>query len=143
MINFQRWWKIMENGESFKINHNSNLPYIPDHPFRILIIDGSGSGKSNVYLLNLLKYQWSDIDKNLFICQRSIHIKVSITYQWKGKNRNEKLQKSESIYRLFTNHKWWRYWLIDYIYEPCQNITQQGQKKDVNSFWWHDNRYGI
>ena len=53
----------MENGESFKINHNSNLPYIPDHPFRILIIDGSGSGKSNVYLLNLLKYQWSDIDK--------------------------------------------------------------------------------
>ena len=27
--------------ESVKINHNTNWPYIPDHPYRILIIDGS------------------------------------------------------------------------------------------------------
>ena len=38
--------------QSVKINHNLNWPYIPDHPYRILIIGGSGLGKTNV-LLNL------------------------------------------------------------------------------------------
>ena len=40
--------------QSVKISHNPNFPYIPDHPDRILIIGGSGSGKTNV-LLNLIK----------------------------------------------------------------------------------------
>ena len=48
--------------ESVKVNHNPNWPYIPDHPFRVLIIGGSGSGKTNV-LLNLIKDQQPDIDK--------------------------------------------------------------------------------
>ena len=39
--------------QSFKIHHNSNWPYIPDHPYRILIIGGLESGKINV-LLNLI-----------------------------------------------------------------------------------------
>ena len=43
-----------------KLN-NKNWPYIPDHPYRILIIGGSGSGKTNV-LLNLIENQ-PDIDK--------------------------------------------------------------------------------
>ena len=43
------------------IEHNSKWPYIPDHPYRILIIGGSGSGKTNV-LLNLINNQ-PDIDK--------------------------------------------------------------------------------
>ena len=41
--------------------HNKKWPYIPDHPYRILIIGGSGSGKTNA-LLNLIKEQ-DDIDK--------------------------------------------------------------------------------
>ena len=36
-----------------KIAHNSNWPYIPDHPYRILIVGGSGSEKTNA-LLNLI-----------------------------------------------------------------------------------------
>ena len=36
--------------------HNEKWPYIPDHPYRILIIGGSGSGKTNT-LLNLIKEQ--------------------------------------------------------------------------------------
>ena len=28
-------------------SHNSNWPYIPDHPYIILIIGDSGSGKTN------------------------------------------------------------------------------------------------
>ena len=40
---------------------NENSPYIPDHTHRILIIGGSGSGKTNA-LLNLINEQ-RDIDK--------------------------------------------------------------------------------
>ena len=29
--------------QSVEINHNPNLSYIPDHPYIMLIIDGSGS----------------------------------------------------------------------------------------------------
>ena len=34
-------------------NHNEKCPYIPDHTYRILIIGGSGSGKTNI-LLNVI-----------------------------------------------------------------------------------------
>ena len=40
-------------------DHNKKLPYIPDHSYRILIIEGSGSGKTNA-LINLIKEQDSD-----------------------------------------------------------------------------------
>ena len=55
MINFDDY--INEN----KTIQNKNWPYIPDHPYRILIIGGSGSGKTNL-LLNLIEKQ-PDIDK--------------------------------------------------------------------------------
>ena len=55
MINFDDYTR--EN----KIEHNLNWPYIPDHPYRILIVGGSGSGKTNT-LLNLINNQ-PDIDK--------------------------------------------------------------------------------
>ena len=42
-----------------RINQNSNWSYIPDHPCRILIIGGSGSGKTNK-LLNLINNQLID-----------------------------------------------------------------------------------
>ena len=41
--------------------HNEKWPYIPDHPYRSLIIGGSGSWKTNT-LLNLINKQ-SDINK--------------------------------------------------------------------------------
>ena len=54
---------MMKNyDQSVEINHNPNWPYIPDHSYKILIVRGSGSGKTNV-LLNLVKHQRSDIDK--------------------------------------------------------------------------------
>ena len=55
MINFDDYTN--EN----TIEHNSKWPHIPDHPYRILIMGGSGSGKANA-LLNLINNQ-PDIDK--------------------------------------------------------------------------------
>ena len=39
-----------------KTEHHKNWSYIPDHPYKILIIGGSGAGKTNV-LLNLIENQ--------------------------------------------------------------------------------------
>ena len=50
MISFDDY--INEN----TIEHNKNCPYIPDHPYRILIVGGWGSGKTNL-LLNLMENQ--------------------------------------------------------------------------------------
>ena len=50
MINFDDY--VNEN----KIKHNLKWPYISDRPYRILIIWGSGSGKTNA-LLNLINNQ--------------------------------------------------------------------------------------
>ena len=47
MINFDGY--VNEN----KTKHKSKWPNIPDHPYRILTIVGSGSGKTNA-LLNLI-----------------------------------------------------------------------------------------
>ena len=55
MINFDNY--ANEN----KTKHNKHWPYIPDHLYRILIIGGSGSRKTNL-LLNLIENQ-PDIDK--------------------------------------------------------------------------------
>ena len=44
-----------------KAKHNLKWPYIPDHPYIVLIIGGSGSGKPNA-LLNSINNQ-PDIDK--------------------------------------------------------------------------------
>ena len=55
MINFDNY--VNEN----KTKHNKNWPYIPDHPYRVLIIGGSGSVKTNL-LLDLIE-NLPDIDK--------------------------------------------------------------------------------
>ena len=39
--------------------HDLNQPQLPGHPYRILIIGGSGSGKTNA-LVNLIKKQDND-----------------------------------------------------------------------------------
>ena len=55
MINFDEYTN--EN----KKEHNLNWPYIPDHPYKILMIRDSGRGKTNA-LLNLINNQ-QDIDQ--------------------------------------------------------------------------------
>ena len=49
--------------QSVKINHNPNWSYVPDHPYRIQVIGGSGSEKLMCYCY-------------LFIRQRFISIKT-------------------------------------------------------------------
>ena len=64
MINFDDYTN--EN----KTEHNSNWPYIPDHPYRILIVGGSGSGKTNA-LLNLTSL-WEQMDPQTKMTQAKL-----------------------------------------------------------------------
>ena len=68
MINFD------EYTNKNKKEHYLNWPYIPDRPYRILIIGGSGTGKTNA-LLNLIK-----ISKTLikYICMQKTLMKINI-----------------------------------------------------------------
>ena len=81
MINFDDY----TNGNI--VEHNSKWPYIPNHPYRILIIGGSGSGKINA-LLNLISNQ-PDIDK--------IYLYAKDPYKTKYQyliNKREKVRKN-------------------------------------------------
>ena len=69
MINFD------EYTNKNKRKHNPNHPYIPDHPYRILIIGGSRSGKNA--LLNLINNEPNMIR---YICIQKIHMKININF---------------------------------------------------------------
>ena len=71
MPNIKQSWKT---DKSVKINHNPNSLYIPDHSCRILIIGGSGSGKTNssLKLININELLTQ------FICMTKIHLNQAI-----------------------------------------------------------------
>ena len=70
MINFDNY----ANGN--KTEHNLKWPYISNHPYKILIIGGSGSGKTNA-LLNLNKTRQVLIK---YICTLKIHMNLKTNF---------------------------------------------------------------
>ena len=99
MTNFKWWWKL------WWISRNKwqpNLPYICDHPYRILIISGSGSDKNNA-LLNLTKNQWPDFDKIYLYVKDSFESNYQLLINRRGKARIKKIKESKGINWLFTN----------------------------------------
>ena len=67
--------------------HNEKWSYIPDHPYRILIIGGSGSGKTNA-LVDLTNEQ-DDIDKIYLYAKTLSQPKYGylIKKAWKCRNK--------------------------------------------------------
>ena len=75
---------IKNYDQSVEINHNPTWPYTPDHPYRILIIGGSRSGKTNV-LLNLIEHQQPEYqllinraEKYQLLINRSEKVRIEI-----------------------------------------------------------------
>ena len=87
MINFDDY--TSEN----KTEHKLKFPYIPDHPYRILIVGTSGSGKTNA-LSNLINNQPA-IDK--------IYLYAKDPYEAKYQYLINKREKVGLDY--FTDHK--------------------------------------
>ena len=52
--------------------HNEKWPYIPDHSYRIIIIGGSGSGKTNA-LINLINEQdYQNVIDKIYLYARDL-----------------------------------------------------------------------
>ena len=79
-----------------EINHNPNWPYIHDRPYRMLIIGGSGSGKTNV-LLNLIKHQRPDIGKTYLCVKDLFKSKYQMLIDGREKIRTEILKNPKEF----------------------------------------------
>ena len=116
MINFDNY--VNEN----KTKHNKNWPYIPDHPYRILIIGGSGSGKTNL-LLNLIEKQ-PDIDK--------IYLYAKDPYESKYQYL---INKREGVGITYFNNPKAFIEYSDNMHDVYKNIDEYNpDKEDINSF---------
>ena len=102
--------------------HNEKWPYIPDHPYRILIIGGSGSGKTNT-LLNLIKEQdYHDVIDKIYLYARDLS---EPKYQFLIKKREDagiKNWNNPNAFILCSN-------TIDDIYEDMIIATEKEIKK--------------
>ena len=82
--------------QSVEINHNPNWPYIPDHLYRILIVGGSGSDKTNA-LLNLIKNQRLDIDKIYSYVKDPFESKYQLFINRREKARIKKFKEPKAF----------------------------------------------
>ena len=80
--------------------HNGKWPYIPDHPYKILIIGGSGSGKTNG-LINLINEQ-HDIDK-IYLYSRDLN---EPKYEYLIKKREDAGIKHVNNPKAFIEIRW-------------------------------------
>ena len=106
--------------------HNEKWPYIPDHPYRVIIIGGSGSGKTNT-LLNLIKEQDNRgvLDK-IYLYARDLN---KPKYQFLIKKREDAGKKHYNNPNAFiecSNS-------MDDVYENI-NIKTNQKKKKINCF---------
>ena len=102
-------------------NHNGKWPYIRDHPCRIIIIGGSGLGKTNT-LLNLIKEQDNhDFINKIYLYARDLNERK---YQFLIKKREDAGIKHYNNLNAFTECSN----TMDVVYENI-NLSQSNQKK--------------
>ena len=103
-----------------KTEHNSNWPYIPDHPYRILIIGGSGSGKTNA-LLNLINQP--DIDKAYLYAKDPYEAR----YQFVINKRESTRLKYFNDLKAYSND-------MQYIYKNIEEYNPDKERKTLIVF---------
>ena len=102
---------------------NKKWPYIPDHPYRIIIIGGSGSGKTNT-LFNLIKEQdYHDVIDKIYLYAKDLS---EPKYEYLIKKREDAGIKHLSDPNAFI--QWMMFMKILLI------TTQKEIKKSLNCF---------
>ena len=104
--------------------HNPNWSQIPDHPYRILIIGGSGSGKTNS-LFNLINQQ-PDIDKIYLYAKDPYEAK----YQFLINKRESTDLKPFNDFKAFiecSNH-------MVHVYKNIEEYNRNNKRKMLIAF---------
>ena len=104
--------------------HNEKWPYIPDYPYRILIIGGSGSGKTNA-LINLINEQ-NDIDK-IYLYARDLS---EPKYEYLIKKREDAGIKHLNNPNAFIECSS----TMDDVYENINDYNPIRKRKKINCF---------
>ena len=104
--------------------YNKKQPYIPDHPYRILIIGGSGSGKTNT-LLNLINEQ-KDIDK-IYLYAKDLS---ESKYEYLIKNRENSGIKHVNDSKVFIEYSN----TMDDVYENIDDYNPSRKRKILTIF---------
>ena len=111
--------------------HSKKWPFIPDHPYRILIIGTSGSGKTNA-LLNLIKEQ-DDIDKIYLYAKDLSEPKYEFLIK-KHEDVGIKYYNDPNAFIECSNR-------MDDVYQNIDDYNLSTKKKNLNCVWLHDCRH--
>ena len=98
---------------------------ILDHPYRNLIIGGSGSGKNNV-LLNLIKNQWLAIDKIYLYVKDPFESKYQLLINGREKVGIENLKNPKAFIDYSQT--------IDDVYENLEDYNPTKKRKALIVF---------
>ena len=104
--------------------HNKKWPYIPDHWYRILIIDGSGSEKTNA-LLHLIKKQ-DDINKKFLYAKDLSKPKYEFLIKKREYPRIKYFIDPNALIECSNT--------MDYFYENIDDYSQNRQRKILIMF---------
>ena len=113
MINFDDVTK-----ENIK-NNNRNWPQIPDHPYRILIIGGPGSGKTDL-LFNVINQQ-PNIEKMYLYAKDPYEAKYECLIKKREDSRKKHLNDSK-VFIEYSND-------MDDIYENIEEYNPNKKRK--------------
>ena len=103
---------------------NEKWPYIPDHPYRILLIGRSGSGKTNT-LLNLINEQ-NDIDK-IYLYARDLNEPKHKILIKKRQYAGIKHLNDPNAFIECSN-------TMDDVYENINDYNLSGKRKNLDCF---------
>ena len=107
--------------------HNPKWPETPDHPYRILIIWGSDSGKINV-LLNLINHE-PDIDKIYLYAKDGYNAKYKLLI---NKRESTGLKYLNDLKALLNTQLTWM------VFIKILKIQSKQKSKNINYIWWYD-----
>ena len=101
--------------------HNPNCPEIPDHLYRILIVEGSGSGKANA-LLNLIN-NVPNIDKILLYAKEQYEAKYQLLINKRKSTNLNYFNNSKSFIKYSNN--------MDDVYKNVEDYNLNKKRKII------------